>query len=210
MFKNNKIYKIDNKGKKKRIFFINGLKINFKGKNSTVYLHEPILKFQKSYISLGSNCVVTIKGSKHTAKKLFIYGIANNITCNIGEDFSCKNQTSILLHKEDNLAITIGNDCMFGSNVVLRSSDAHAIINTNTNKVTNPGKDITIGNHCWLAMNTTVLKGVNIKSDCVIATGSIVTKNCEETNAIYAGIPAKLVKSGITWNRETPQKYKSK
>ncbi len=209
MFKNNKIYKIDKNGKKKRIFFIKGLKINFKGKDSTVYLHEPILKFKKSYIALGNNCTVSIKNSKHTAKKLFIYGIANNIKCNIGENFSCKNQTSILLHKEDKLAITIGDDCMFGSNVVLRSSDAHAIINIDTNKVTNLGKDITIGNHCWLAMNTTVLKGVNIKNNCVIATGSIVTKNCEEENSIYAGVPAKLVKKGITWNRETPQKYKN-
>lgn len=206
MFKNNKIFKIDINGNRKRIFFVKGLKIKFRGENSVINLYEPLLKFKKSYIALGSNCTVSIQASDYIAKKLIIQGTANGVNCTIGKNFSCTNETSILLHREDNLSVSIGEDCMFGSHVLLRTSDAHSIVDMETGKVTNYGANIDIGNHCWLAMNVTVLKGVTIKDNCVIGAGSLVNKSCQESNALYAGIPAKLVKTGITWNRQIPQK----
>lgn len=51
----------------------------------------------------------------------------------------------------------------------------------------------TIGRGCWLGGRVIVLPGVNIGEGCVIAAGSVITRDCKP-NSLYAGIPAKIVK----------------
>ena len=53
---------------------------------------------------------------------------------------------------------------------------------------------IQIGNGCWIGGNETILPGVSIGEGTVIAAGAVVTKDCEP-NALYAGVPAKKVKT---------------
>ena len=53
--------------------------------------------------------------------------------------------------------------------------------------------EIVIGNNVWIGRNVTILKGAKIGDNCVIATGSIVTKEIP-SNCVAAGIPAKAVK----------------
>lgn len=205
MFRGNKIFIVDKKGKLHRRFFIRGLKIKFKGKNSRIILHEPLIKFKKCFFTCGNDCNIEIQSSHYKATQLQILATGNNSFCKIGKDFSCTNICKILLHKESGLKVNIGNDCMFGTNIMLRCSDAHTIYDIHDLTIKNLGKDIIIGNHCWLAMNVTILKGVNINHDNIIATGSIVTKTCELPNSIYAGIPAKLVKTNVNWDRKAPE-----
>ncbi|WP_415976055.1 acyltransferase [Rhodococcus sp. 077-4] len=49
---------------------------------------------------------------------------------------------------------------------------------------------IVIGAGCWIGARVTVLPGVTIGDGCVIASGSVVTKDCE-ANGFYAGVPAE-------------------
>jgi acetyltransferase-like isoleucine patch superfamily enzyme len=49
-----------------------------------------------------------------------------------------------------------------------------------------------IGNDVWVGYGSTILSGVNIGSGCIIAAGSVVTKDLEPY-FIYAGIPAKKI-----------------
>ena len=53
----------------------------------------------------------------------------------------------------------------------------------------------------------TVLKGTRIADDCVVGTKSLVTKDCSESYSIYAGIPAKKVKTNVTWDIKYPDVY---
>ncbi|WP_060664555.1 DapH/DapD/GlmU-related protein [Bacillus sp. CHD6a] len=55
------------------------------------------------------------------------------------------------------------------------------------------GKPIKIGNGCWVGARVTILPGVTIGDGCIIAAGSVVTKDCE-SNSLYSGVPAKRVK----------------
>lgn len=55
-------------------------------------------------------------------------------------------------------------------------------------------KPVVIGKGCWIGTRVTILPGVTIGDGCVIAAGSVVTKDCIP-NALYAGIPAKKVRS---------------
>lgn len=54
-------------------------------------------------------------------------------------------------------------------------------------------KKIFIGKGTWIGANSCILAGVNIGSGCLVAAGSVVTKDFEE-NVIIGGIPAKVIK----------------
>lgn len=202
MFRGNKIYKIDKNGQKKRVFFIKGLKIMFKGSNTIVYVHEPFPKFSHCKLQLGDNNRVEICSSKFKLKRFELLATAPQQEFYMGKNCSATNGLKILLHKSRGLKVSIGDDCMFGTNVILRTSDAHSLVNLSNNRIENPSKGISIGNHCWIAMNVTILKGVNMADNTVIGTGSMVTKDCSVSNAVYAGTPARLVKENIQWGRE--------
>lgn len=54
-------------------------------------------------------------------------------------------------------------------------------------------KGIVIGSNCWIGSKVTVLDGVKIGNNCVIAAGSVVTKPTPD-NVLVAGVPAKVIK----------------
>lgn len=96
-------------------------------------------------------------------------------------------------------SITIGEWCMFSYGIEVRNTDSHRIFQVGSNAQINHPKDIILGNHVWIGKNATILKGVTIGHDSIIAMGSVVTKSCEP-NSILAGNPAKVVKTDITWD----------
>ena len=49
------------------------------------------------------------------------------------------------------------------------------------------------GNRVWLGANVTVLQGVTIGDNAIVAAGSVVT-NDVPANAIVGGVPAKMIK----------------
>ena len=205
MFKGNKIYTVNEKGKKSRIFCLRGIKgcrIKFVGKNSTVILHKP-LKLKYSKMIIGSNCNIEIQNSKYNLNKLRIEAQADNSKLIIGKNFSCEGIV-LLLSKEPNLSIEIGDDVMTAYGVKIRTTDTHAVINKNTGMVINMGKSIKICNHVWLAKDVNVYKGVHIADNVVIASKSLVNKDCAISDAIYAGTPAKIIRKDIAWYRDIP------
>jgi len=56
------------------------------------------------------------------------------------------------------------------------------------------GKDIHVGERCWIGMNSVVLPGVRLANGVVVAAGSVVTRDVEIENCLVAGVPAKIVK----------------
>lgn len=64
-------------------------------------------------------------------------------------------------------------------------------------QVINQDRPITIGNHCWIGMNSTILKGASIPDDVVIAAGSTVTKKLLKSRCIY--VNNEIVKEDIDW-----------
>lgn len=60
-------------------------------------------------------------------------------------------------------------------------------------------KPVLIKKNVWLGANVTVLSGVTIGENSVVAAGSVVTKSIPD-NSIVAGIPAQIVKSIVDKN----------
>jgi acetyltransferase-like isoleucine patch superfamily enzyme len=54
---------------------------------------------------------------------------------------------------------------------------------------------ISIGDNVWIGANVTILKGVVIGNNCIVATGAVVTRGEFPDNSIIAGNPAKVIKS---------------
>lgn len=91
-------------------------------------------------------------------------------------------------------SITIGKGCVISENVTVRDSDDHTIAGS-SKPMTQP---IVIGDHVWIGMNVTILKGVNIGNGAVIAAGAVITKDIPE-NALVGGVPAKVIKTDVNW-----------
>ena len=55
------------------------------------------------------------------------------------------------------------------------------------------GKPVTIGNDVWIGVNCTILPGVTIGNNVVVAAGAVVTKDVPD-NCIVGGVPAKVIR----------------
>lgn len=52
---------------------------------------------------------------------------------------------------------------------------------------------IVIGDRAWIGANATILTGVTIGENAVVAAGSVVTKDVP-ANCLVGGVPAKVIK----------------
>lgn len=57
-----------------------------------------------------------------------------------------------------------------------------------------PGKDIVLGEACWIGMNAVILPGVHLGPHTVVGAGSVVTKSFPEGKCVIAGAPARIIK----------------
>lgn len=84
--------------------------------------------------------------------------------------------------------IVIGENVQCGANTLITDTDWHT-----DDPRTGPDSSVIIERNVWLGVNVTVLKGVTIGENTLVAAGSIVTRSLPR-NVIAAGIPAKAVK----------------
>lgn len=52
---------------------------------------------------------------------------------------------------------------------------------------------VIIGENVWIGANVTVVPGVTIGNNAIIAAGAVVTKDVD-SNTVVGGVPAKLIK----------------
>jgi acetyltransferase-like isoleucine patch superfamily enzyme len=87
--------------------------------------------------------------------------------------------------------ITIEDDVLIGPRVNLITEN-HPIDPTKRKSLL--CKPIVIKRNAWIGAAATILPGVTIGENAVVAAGSVVTKNVAD-NTIVAGVPAKFIKN---------------
>ena len=207
--KNNKFILLDDNGNKMEIKYLENLSIEFLGDNNYIQMYSSTKLQNRLYIKLNDSNNIKIGKSPYQLG-MYIHSPCNSIKLNIGDNVSMWG-TNIQMVDEPGLELEIGNDVMMGYGVLIRPSDGHTIYDSQ-NKILNYPEKISIGNHCWLGMNTTVLKGADMPDNSVLAAGSIYTKSSNPkdkalTGCIFAGAPAKVIKTGINWNRLNTYQY---
>mgnify|MGYP003600168798 CR=1 FL=1 len=141
-------------------------------------------------IVIGDNCRLT--GTvimKITDNNTLIIG--NNTTVG-GANFICGEGSSIV----------IGNDCMIAWGIEFRTTDSHGIFDLDSKERVNIARDIVLDDLVWVGAHSTVIKGARIARGSVIAIKSVVSSSFDKENIIVGGIPAKIIKENIYWERK--------
>lgn len=103
--------------------------------------------------------------------------------------------SGIGMYSEMHGAIRIGNNVMMGHYCLFYSRNhAHSRTDIPMIKQGFEGvRPVIIGNDVWIGSRVTILPGVHIGDGCILAAGSVITKDAPP-NTIIAGNPAKVVK----------------
>jgi acetyltransferase-like isoleucine patch superfamily enzyme len=88
--------------------------------------------------------------------------------------------------------IDIGDDVLIGPNVSLITS-GHPVDPAQRREAVT-AKPIVIGRNVWLAAGVTVIGGVTVGENSVVAAGSVVTKDVP-ANVLAGGNPARVIRS---------------
>ena len=88
--------------------------------------------------------------------------------------------------------IDIGDDVLIGPNVQLISSSHPLDPATRRRSITTA--PIRIGRGAWIAAGATVLQGVTVGDDAVVAAGAVVTKDVPP-RTLVAGVPARVIRA---------------
>lgn len=86
--------------------------------------------------------------------------------------------------------IIIGKGSMIapGSGFITANHDFTCLLNHTQ------GKDIVLGDHCWIGMNAVLLPGVQLGPHTIVGAGAVVTKSFLEGYCVVAGNPARIIK----------------
>ena len=178
----------------------NVIKLNFEANRFSIKIGKKALddvsEFTKGYFSMTPKSRVIFNGEAE-----FAYGISfttlQQAQITIGKNFYC-NKNCVISSRE---SIEIGDNVLLGWNVNIRDNDGetHRIYENNLEK--DYKKKIIIRNHVWLCAFSSVLKGVELLENTVVAYNACVTKSFFEKNIILAGVPAKIAKKDINWKR---------
>lgn len=91
---------------------------------------------------------------------------------------------------QDQGGITIGDSCLIGHNCVMATLN-HDLAPDNRGSIT--PSPIVLHRNVWVGANVTILPGVTIGENAVIAAGAVVTRDVP-ANTIVGGVPAKVIR----------------
>ncbi len=92
---------------------------------------------------------------------------------------------------QDQGGVTIGDDCLIGHNTVFASLNHDLDPARRADMIPAP---IVVGRNVWIGSNSTILSGVTIGENAVVAAASVVTKDVP-ANSVVAGSPARVVRT---------------
>jgi len=149
-------------------------------------IKTPILgRFSKTwYAKLG----LTLTYKSVISQDVTIVGDYKNII--LGDNISIYNKGMLIANDR----ISIGENTAIAHQVlILTSSNPRGPHNKLAKVYPKMTAPVTIGHDTWIGARTTILPGVTIGNYCVVAAGSVVTRDVPDYTVV-AGIPAKPVK----------------
>lgn len=178
--------------------FLKGTSFDISGRNNVIIVGPKARLFNCKIKIIGDGNKLEIKGGSTIISNTSFWMQHGPNEIIIGHDSTIEGGHLAAI---EGTKITVGNDCMFSSDIEIRTGDSHSIINTVTDKRINPSADVLIGNHVWLTAHVRVMKGAVLPDNSIVGNSAIVTNKFDKENSVYAGIPAKHIKDNINWDR---------
>lgn len=138
--------------------------------NGVIFGYELSPHFHDAYILIQSRC--------------------KNSIISIGNNTVFSNDITIIAQSE----IKIGERCLIGDRITIFDCDFHEVDASTRTRSTGKIASVNIGNNVWIGSLVTILKGVNIGDNSVIAANSVVTKDIP-ANTLVSGNPATIVRA---------------
>ena len=152
-------------------------KISFNGNNSIIYLSYTDSDYHMSVI------------------------VRNNSTIYIGKNNKMGLRLDLNIQEHQNLII--GDDCIIGNNIKIRTCDAHPIYSYDTKERVNYSQSIIIGDHVWIDHFTYISKGVKVGSGAIVGLNSFLTSsNTIHSNDYVEGNPVRLLNKNVFFTKD--------
>jgi acetyltransferase-like isoleucine patch superfamily enzyme len=172
--------------------------IKIEGKNNTLEIQEgtrlidSVILIQGSghHVQIGRNCILN---------RMTLVLESSDCQVRIG---SLTTSSSVYIYiGEPHLSLRIGDDCMISHRVEIMCSDSHSLNDAATGDRLNYPANVDIGDHVWLGAESAILKGAIIGDHSTIGFRSVVT-NQIQPHSLAVGIPARIIRTGVTWTRD--------
>ena len=89
--------------------------------------------------------------------------------------------------------IELGNDITITQNVTFHTHDGGVWVFRKEHPGINIYRKVIVGNNVFFGSDSSIMPGVTIGNNVVIAANSVVTRDCE-SDSVYAGIPARKIR----------------
>lgn len=118
-----------------------------------------------------------------------IFNCDYGLNIHVGDNFLANYNVTIL----DIAPVHIGDNVMIGPNTLI-STVGHPLSPKGRREHLGIAKPVSIGSDVWIGGNVTIIPGVAIGNNVVVAAGAVVTKDVPD-NCVVGGVPAKFIKS---------------
>ncbi|MFA5404485.1 MAG: acyltransferase [Ignavibacteria bacterium] len=113
-----------------------------------------------------------------------------------GKNTTISAESSIICYK----SISFGNDCLISWENLFLDTDFHSIYDSDNNRINNDDS-IIIENNVWIGCRCSILKGTHLKNYTIVAPHSLISRNYNGENQIIGGVPAMILKKGVSWKQ---------
>ncbi|ACQ79451.1 Acetyltransferase (isoleucine patch superfamily) [Beutenbergia cavernae DSM 12333] len=175
-----------------------GTKITFKGRNNRLVVAPSARLGRLEVVFDCDNGVVEVGPSSGVPALMATMRVGQDARVVIGANVSTTG--TVAISAVEGVEVRIGDDVMMAEQVQIRADDGHPIFDVRTGRRVNPARSISIGAHVWLGFRSSMLGGATIGDGSVIGLGAVV-KGRIPNNCIAAGVPARVVRRDVAWER---------
>lgn len=134
-----------------------------------------------------------VSSAKHNSigvlQRVTIKALGPNGTIKIGKNVGISGATV-----SSRIGISIGDNVLLGSGVLISDNDAHPLHPNDRHDASKTlCAPVEIGNDVFIGARSIILKGVKLGTGCVVGAGSVVSRDVPELTVV-AGNPAKIIK----------------
>lgn len=167
-----------------------------------------VVFYEKAYLTGRHFADKSSSGWRWIRKNFFmqkIIGINKEIPFPVDFRMRIPNWRNIIVGPDDmNVFQKIGNyyqavdaKIIIGKGTQIANGVAIITSNHDLNDISrhSKGRDVTIGDDCWIGSNAVILPGVELGTHTVVGAGAVVTKSFPDGWCVLVGVPARKIKN---------------